>query len=90
MHIVALFIDAGDNSSMCDVFGNVFVFENVSKLESLDDWMNNQYGYVSYSDTSLTWHYYYLFNRAEMDYWMIHQTFWRMDMRKWWSLVKEH
>ncbi len=54
MHIVALFIDAGDNSSMCDVFGNVFVFENVSKLESLDDWMNNQYGYVSYSDTSLT------------------------------------
>ena len=55
LFILALFIDVGENTSILDTSGNVFVFEQVSHHESMDDWLNTQFCYVSFNthDTHL-------------------------------------
>ena len=47
LSILALFIDVGENTSILDTSGNVFVFEQVKHHGSMDDWLNTQFCYVS-------------------------------------------
>lgn len=42
-----LFLDIGENTSILDTTGNVFVYDKVKKYDSMDDWLNTQFFYVS-------------------------------------------